>query len=117
MASARYERLPTAPNSYSNDSDEEPPETGGQRSDIRELHRMLHADPRFNPPPPAAWKRVALVLGVLFLFWLGFTMRRALLTPLYPPEVIHADRYVNCNKVYARITQVLNVLDINDHLT
>ena len=92
MASAKYQRLPSSPSlnpAYEPESDEEVSETGGHSEQVRELHRMLHADPRFNPPPPATWKRVALLILVIVLFWLGFTMRRALMTP---HEVVYADR-------------------------
>lgn len=95
MVSAPYERVPTSPNATAHDSGDDASETGGQRSDVRELQRMLHADPRFNRPAPATWKRVALIIGMLLLFWLGITMRRALFAPLFnQPQVIHAQRYV-----------------------
>ncbi|KAI0791181.1 hypothetical protein C8Q75DRAFT_757032 [Abortiporus biennis] len=58
-------------------------------SDIRVLQERLRQDPRFNPPPPAAWKRVALLIGMVFLFWLAYHIR-----PQPQPErVLHANRY------------------------
>ena len=60
-------------------------------SDIAELHRRLDEDPRFNPPTPSPWKRAALILLVVFLFWLGVTMRKQMAKQ---PEIIHASRSV-----------------------
>ncbi|KAI0706414.1 hypothetical protein C8Q76DRAFT_629865 [Earliella scabrosa] len=51
-------------------------------------------DPRFNPPTPPAWKRIALVVFMLFLLWVGFRMRVAALQAVEePPKVVHATRY------------------------
>lgn len=61
-------------------------------SDINELHARLHADPRFNPPTPSVWKRAALVVLVVFLFWLGASMRKSM---SQKPEVIHTQRCVS----------------------
>ncbi|CAL1715850.1 unnamed protein product [Somion occarium] len=62
-------------------------------SDVNVLHRRLNEDPRFNPPTPSFWKRIALVITVFFLFWVAYSIR----TPLYarPPKetVVHANRY------------------------
>ncbi|KIJ10322.1 hypothetical protein PAXINDRAFT_172189 [Paxillus involutus ATCC 200175] len=69
MASAQYQRLPTR------DHDE---------------HRAAPLDPRFNPPPPAVWKRVALIAFIIFLFWLSFTFRQS---KNVEPNVVHASRY------------------------
>jgi len=61
-------------------------------SDVGELTRRLQADPRFNPPTPSVWKRVALVVVVFVLFWLAFSMR----APLQREQrVVHAQRYSN----------------------
>lgn len=50
-------------------------------------------DPRFNPPPPSPWKRVALIVLVVLLFYFGFQMRATLLQDR-KPKVIYASRYV-----------------------
>ena len=60
-------------------------------SDVAELHRRLAEDPRFNPPTPSPWKRAALVVLVVVLFWLGITMRKQMAKQ---PEVIYATRSV-----------------------
>lgn len=59
-------------------------------SDIDELHRRLAEDPRFNPPTPSPWKRAALIILVVFLFWLGITLRKQMARQ---PEIIYASRY------------------------
>ncbi|KAF8837989.1 hypothetical protein BDN67DRAFT_972198 [Paxillus ammoniavirescens] len=69
MPSAQYQRLPTRDHG-------EP--------------RAAPVDPRFNPPPPAVWKRVALIAFIIFLFWLSFTFR---LRKNAEPNVVHASRY------------------------
>ncbi|KAI9001461.1 hypothetical protein BD414DRAFT_34824 [Trametes punicea] len=92
MSSAyKYERLPTSPDQPTADlkrrtSREEP------TSDIHELHRRLEEDPRFNPPTPSAWKRVALILFMFALLWIGFKLRTSLVAA-QEPKVIHASRY------------------------
>ena len=61
MASYAYDRLPT-----SDDEKRRPSAVREQpTSDVHELHRRLARDPRFNPEPPSAWKRLALVLFLL----------------------------------------------------
>lgn len=59
-------------------------------SDINELHARLHADPRFNPPTPSVWKRIALLVFAFSLLWLGMTLRK----PVKGPEVVHTQRCV-----------------------
>ncbi|KAI0090174.1 hypothetical protein BDY19DRAFT_905224 [Irpex rosettiformis] len=61
-------------------------------SDINELHARFRADPRFNPPTPSIWTRLALVVLVIILFWFGVNMRKEMARP--PPEV-QALRYSN----------------------
>lgn len=53
----------------------------------KQLQERLRRDERFNPPTPSTWKRAALLVLVVFLFWLAFRMR-----PGKQPQVIHADR-------------------------
>ncbi|PPR03370.1 hypothetical protein CVT24_012495 [Panaeolus cyanescens] len=50
-------------------------------------------DPRFNQPPPAIWKRLALIGFVGFLFWLGLVLRGNLLQAKKKPQIIYASRY------------------------
>ncbi|KAJ7602300.1 hypothetical protein DFH06DRAFT_910017, partial [Mycena polygramma] len=47
-------------------------------------------DPRFEQPPPAMWKRAALLFVMFFAFWLAFQIKghRAGGT-----KVVHANRY------------------------
>ena len=62
-------------------------------SDVAELHRRLAEDPRFNPPTPSVWKRVALVVLVVFLFWVGISMRKQM-SQAKSPEILYASRSV-----------------------
>lgn len=77
--------------------DEEKPQPRSQRqeptSDVRELHRRLEEDPRFNPPTPAAWKRVLLIIAMLILLWIGIRLRVNAIPQ--EPQVVHANRYVS----------------------
>ncbi|KAH8094528.1 hypothetical protein BXZ70DRAFT_362498 [Cristinia sonorae] len=61
-------------------------------SDVNELRRRLAKDPRFNPPTPSYWKRVALIIVVILLFYVALKMRVAL-AKSRPPQVIYANRY------------------------
>ncbi|KAK7042735.1 casein kinase I isoform alpha, partial [Favolaschia claudopus] len=47
-------------------------------------------DPRFAQPTPSAWKRAALLLLIVFCFWLAFQLKTA--RP-GKPKVVHANRY------------------------
>ncbi|KIK11115.1 hypothetical protein PISMIDRAFT_690575, partial [Pisolithus microcarpus 441] len=47
-------------------------------------------DPRFNPPPPPVWKRVALITFIIFLFWLSYSLRTKKNTQ---QDIIYASRY------------------------
>lgn len=51
-------------------------------------------DPRFARPSPSPIKRLALVIFLAFLFWLGFQMRSALLEEKKNAKIIHASRFV-----------------------
>ncbi|KAH9847840.1 hypothetical protein C2E23DRAFT_740956 [Lenzites betulinus] len=82
-----YERIPdstTKASDLKRRSRDEP------TSDLQELHRRLEEDPRFNPPTPSAWKRVALILFLLFLMYFGIKLRASVAET---PKVIHASRY------------------------
>ncbi|KAI0636280.1 hypothetical protein C8Q77DRAFT_1102825 [Trametes polyzona] len=88
--SYKYERLatdPTLPSDLKRRTSRDEP-----TSDIHELHRRLEEDPRFNPPTPSAWKRVALILFMLFLLYFGFKLRA---TVAEQPKVVHASRCVS----------------------
>ena len=108
--SAKYERLPTTPNS--------PPSTSSSRSSspsptqttfsqplmtksraeaivanqelTRELQRKTDRDPRFNVPKPSTWKRVSLLVFILALVWLAISLRMAAVKR--EPPVVHANR-------------------------
>jgi len=100
--SAKYERLPTTPEPPSPPSSRSPspplvifppPRSPSRMARERELNRELQRqtdrDPRFNVPPPSAWKRIGLLLFIAFLFWFGFYVR-----PQPRSKVVHAHRYV-----------------------
>ncbi|KZP02637.1 hypothetical protein FIBSPDRAFT_826379 [Athelia psychrophila] len=57
----------------------------------RELQRQTDADPRFNVVTPALWKRISLLIFVVFLFWLGLHMRG--LGQKEDTRIVHASRY------------------------
>jgi hypothetical protein len=57
----------------------------------RELQRQTERDPRFNVPPPSAWKRIALLAFIGVLFWLSFYVK---IKNEKKPVVVHATRYV-----------------------
>ncbi|KAI0063581.1 hypothetical protein BV25DRAFT_1990574 [Artomyces pyxidatus] len=73
--SAQYQALPT-------DDEREVPTP-------EEL--QLAEDPRFNPPTPPAWKRVALILFIVVMFWLSFRLRNP--RPVEDAKVVHSNRY------------------------
>ncbi|CAA7268590.1 unnamed protein product [Cyclocybe aegerita] len=50
-------------------------------------------DSRFVQPTPSPFKRLALVLFMAFLFWVGFQLRAGLLEAKKKPKVIYASRY------------------------
>ncbi|KAH9933565.1 uncharacterized protein BXZ73DRAFT_46328 [Epithele typhae] len=65
-------------------------------SDIKELQRRLQQDPRFNPPTPSAWKRVALIVFLLCVCWFAVQLRVSMIPRQpEPPQVVHANRYSN----------------------
>jgi len=79
--SSQYTRLPT-------NEDEEPPVRQPSYED----------DPRFRAPKVAAWKRVALVAFVIFLFYLGYWLRRMAITENNEDIIVHAERYSEQHK-------------------
>ncbi|PPQ95138.1 hypothetical protein CVT25_010637 [Psilocybe cyanescens] len=50
-------------------------------------------DPRLNRAAPSHFKRFALLVFLVFLFWLGYQMRRSMWEGKRKPKVIHASRY------------------------
>lgn len=58
-------------------------------SDIQDLHERLESDPRFSPPVPSVWKRVALLATIALLFWLAFSLQSR---PPKVEKVVHANR-------------------------
>ena len=83
-----YEPLPTSATSTEDLLELEELEEG---DDVASLHRQLARDPRFNPPVPATWKRVALVLFVLFLFFLTYWLRPAPPRHVKKPDVAYEE--------------------------
>ncbi|KAF9218836.1 hypothetical protein BS17DRAFT_719406 [Gyrodon lividus] len=69
MSSSQYQRIPT----------------GEDRE-----HTSAPVDARFDRPSPPAWKRVALIAFIIFLFWLSFSFRP---NKNVNPNIIHASRY------------------------
>ncbi|GLB38877.1 hypothetical protein LshimejAT787_0600390 [Lyophyllum shimeji] len=49
--------------------------------------------PRFHPHTPSPFKRAALVIFALLLFWLALSMRQSLWTAKKKPQIIYASRY------------------------
>ena len=95
MSSYQYDRLPT--------TDEKRRYTRQEpTSDVRELHRRLAQDPRFNPETPSAWKRAALLLFIVALCWLGIRLRVSTIPGQAQPDVVHANRYVPAPLLYVR---------------
>lgn len=102
MSSAKYELIPQTDadrNGTESDVDEDDgPEI--QSTDDAELIPLesesvttpeeVPHDPRFDQPVPSPYKRAALIIFMLFLFWLAFTMRKA----QRQPKVIYASRCV-----------------------
>ena len=80
MPVAQYQRLPSSPR----DEDRE--------ASARAPSPKRPIDPRFDRPPPAAWKRIALILFLAFLFWLSYAIRPTKQSA--KPEVIYASRCV-----------------------
>jgi len=70
------EPVSQSPSKYSIGNTEEPEEN-------------IHSNP--PPPPPSPWKRAALIILICFLFYLGFSMRSALLRDK-KHDVIYASR-------------------------
>ncbi|KAI6142748.1 hypothetical protein BKA82DRAFT_4190327 [Pisolithus tinctorius] len=82
MSTTQYQRLPHSDDEDNNDSTQ-------TQSTSRPSPRRV-TDPRFNPPPPSAWKRIALIAFVVFLFWLSYSLSSKKNTQ---PKVIYASRY------------------------
>ena len=85
MAAAKYERLPTSPDTTSQSTDYPPSDTQLEYDlDEEEANigrpppprRVVYArDPRFDIPTPPHWQRAGLLLFIVFLFWLGYKLR------------------------------------------
>lgn len=67
------------------------PKREAPTSDINVLKERLQKDPRFNPPTPSLWKRVALIAAIVVLFYVALKMRMAMVQPQSAP-VVHANR-------------------------
>ncbi|KAI6006896.1 hypothetical protein EDD15DRAFT_2153532 [Pisolithus albus] len=91
MSTTKYHRLPHSDDDNDNNDDggddTRPQATSGpSQSTPRRL-----TDPRFNPPPPPIWKRVALIALIIFLFWLSYSLRRTKKNA--QQDIIYASRY------------------------
>lgn len=80
MSNARYERIPTDPN-----TDEQDPDIDVDRP----LRASVHAE--FNRQPPAWWKRGLLILALIALSWLAMKLS----TGNQKSQVIYATRQVS----------------------
>ncbi|KAF8327998.1 hypothetical protein F5887DRAFT_898295 [Amanita rubescens] len=69
MSSAKYQRLPTTDNP-----------TGGEKNSPRSSFdastSSYTADTRFHQPTPSPYARAALLIFIVFMFWLAFAMRK-----------------------------------------
>jgi hypothetical protein len=66
-------------------------------AELREQEVALASDPRFEREAPSAWKRVALLVFIVLMFWVAIRMRMdgEQQKPVNAePEVIYASRYV-----------------------
>lgn len=52
-------------------------------------------DPRFDQPTPSPYKRAALVIFTILLFWIALSLRASLLAHKRSPKVIYASRFVS----------------------
>ncbi|KAJ3503082.1 hypothetical protein NLJ89_g8594 [Agrocybe chaxingu] len=78
------------------DGDEKAPllsENDEPPTDARSSSPGPEEDPRFSQPTPSPFKRLALVLFMALLFWVGFQLRSGLLEAKKKPKIIHATRY------------------------
>ncbi|KZV66908.1 hypothetical protein PENSPDRAFT_755352 [Peniophora sp. CONT] len=88
--SRNYERLPTSATSTEDLLELDELE---EADEVASLHRQLARDPRFNPPAPAAWKRVALLLFVALMFFLTYWLRPAPPPHVRKPDVAYEELY------------------------
>ncbi|KAG2031168.1 hypothetical protein BDR03DRAFT_973244, partial [Suillus americanus] len=51
--------------------------------------KQFHANPCFNRPTPSLWKRIALLLVTVFLFWAVFKLQ----PQRSQTKIVHAERY------------------------
>lgn len=104
---SNYERLPTTPNGISPSSSRSsspdytsptansfPPRSARAAAQNRELQRQTAQDPRFNVPTPSWWKRAALLLFMVFLFWASMKLRGSA-RRVEASKVVYANRFVS----------------------
>ncbi|KAI6132393.1 hypothetical protein EDD16DRAFT_1699656 [Pisolithus croceorrhizus] len=89
MSTTKYHRLPHSDDDNDGSNNEDDTRTQSTSRTSQSTPRRL-TDPRFNPPPPATWKRVALIAFVIFLFWLSYSLRTKKNTQ---QDIIYASRY------------------------
>ncbi|TRM70523.1 hypothetical protein BD626DRAFT_564146 [Schizophyllum amplum] len=72
------------------DSDADSPRRQRVKAERERLENELAADPRFNQPAPAKWKRLALLVGFGLLVYAALALREY---ANRPPKIIYASRY------------------------
>ncbi len=73
---------------------EKPSDAASRSTDTDEGNEeSFVSDPRFNPPPPSPWKRVAVIFLIVLLLFCGFQFRGTLLRDR-KSKVVYASRYV-----------------------
>lgn len=72
--------------------DYEPLATQEDDEQVVQEHQMSYKDDeRFHEPPVAAWKRVALIIFMIFLVWVIYALRTS--KPVSQEgQIVHADR-------------------------
>lgn len=95
MSQARYSRVATEPPAAPSDNNGDEAQSDDETSPaqfVEETGRNPEPplDPRFNPPTPSAWKRAALLLFIVFLFW--FSVRLRVRAPLPAEDVEPTDQ-------------------------
>lgn len=94
----KYELLPAADENerlLESDADADGDESDSQLhvAEPTETSVTPALDPRFHPPTPSPYKRAALLLFIVFLFWLAYDFRKAA-WEARKPHVVHASRYI-----------------------
>lgn len=92
MSEAKYTRLSTEPSSHTrsptNESEEDEDDGSPPAQFVEEMGAASSPpmDPRFIQPNPGPLKRIALLLFIVFLFWLAVSLRTSKLKPVVDDE-------------------------------